>query len=135
MNAYCEISGTRSYGGEALASSCVLRHMNSCRIFHYIHSITYNNSTHWRSVNFDSCFNFLCHLGQVYLIFFGDNKLLRLFAWLVLICVPFFLPFPFWCVGQMRYREYHVSFDIESRGSVGMARLAEPVRRGSGQAS
>ena len=42
LNVYCEIFGTRSYGGDALASSCVLRHMNSCRIFHNIHSITYN---------------------------------------------------------------------------------------------
>ena len=42
LNVYCEIFGTRSYGGEALANSCVLRHMNSCRIFHNIHSITYN---------------------------------------------------------------------------------------------
>ena len=37
LNVYCE----SSYGGDALASSCVLRHMNSCRIFHNIHSITY----------------------------------------------------------------------------------------------
>ena len=37
LNVYCEIFGTRSYGGDALASSCVLRHMNSCRIFHNIH--------------------------------------------------------------------------------------------------
>ena len=41
LNVYCEIFGTRSYGGDALASSCVLRHMNSCRIFHNVHSITY----------------------------------------------------------------------------------------------
>ena len=41
LNLYCEIFGTRSYGGDALASSCVLRHMNSCRIFHNINSITY----------------------------------------------------------------------------------------------
>ena len=40
LNVYCEIFGTRSYGGDALASSCILRHMNSCRIFHNIHSIT-----------------------------------------------------------------------------------------------
>ena len=32
LNVYCDIFGTRSYGGDALASSCVLRHMNSCRI-------------------------------------------------------------------------------------------------------
>ena len=43
LNVYCEIFGTRSYGGDALASSCVLRHMNSCRIFDNIHSITYKN--------------------------------------------------------------------------------------------
>ena len=42
LNVYCEIFGTRSYGGDALASSCVLRHMNLCQIFHNIHSITYN---------------------------------------------------------------------------------------------
>ena len=41
LNVYCEIFGTRSYGGDALASSCVLRHMNSCRILHNTHSITY----------------------------------------------------------------------------------------------
>ena len=41
LNVYCEIFGTRSYGVYALASSCGLRHMNSCRIFHNIHSITY----------------------------------------------------------------------------------------------
>ena len=41
LNVYCEIFGTRSYGGDALASSCVLRHMNSCQIFHNIHSIIY----------------------------------------------------------------------------------------------
>ena len=46
LNVYCEIFGTRSYGGDALASSCVLRHMNSCRIFHNIHSITYNYILH-----------------------------------------------------------------------------------------
>ena len=34
--------GTRSYSGDAFASLCVLRHMNSCRIFHNTHSITYN---------------------------------------------------------------------------------------------
>ena len=44
LNDYCEILGTRSYGGDALASSCVLRHMNSCRIVHNIHSITYKYS-------------------------------------------------------------------------------------------
>ena len=39
---YCEIFGTRSYCGDAL-----LRHMNSCWIFHNIHSITYkHHSTH-----------------------------------------------------------------------------------------
>ena len=42
LNQYCEIFGTRSFGGDALASSCVLCHMNSCRIFHNINSITYN---------------------------------------------------------------------------------------------
>ena len=41
MNLYCEVFGTRSYGGDALASSCVLRHMNSSQIFHNINSITY----------------------------------------------------------------------------------------------
>ena len=45
LNVYCEIFGTSSYGGDALASSCVLRHMNSCRIFHNIHSITYNTQS------------------------------------------------------------------------------------------
>ena len=42
LNVSCEIFCTRSYSGEAFASSCVLRHMNSCRIFHNTHSITYN---------------------------------------------------------------------------------------------
>ena len=45
LNVYCEIFGTRSYGGDALASSCLLRHMDSCRIFHNIHSITYKYCT------------------------------------------------------------------------------------------
>ena len=36
LNEYCEIFGTRSYGGDALASSCVLCDMNSCRMFHNI---------------------------------------------------------------------------------------------------
>ena len=43
FNEYCEIFSTPSYGGDALASSCVLRHMNSCRISHNINSITYNH--------------------------------------------------------------------------------------------
>ena len=38
---YRKIFGTRLYGGDALASSCILRHMNSCRIFYDIQSITY----------------------------------------------------------------------------------------------
>ena len=45
LNLYCEIFGTRSYGGDALASSCVFRHMNSCRILHNINSITYKYCT------------------------------------------------------------------------------------------
>ena len=45
LNVYCEIFGTRSYGEDALASSCVLGHMNLCRIFHTIHSITYKYYT------------------------------------------------------------------------------------------
>ena len=48
LNVYCEIFGTRSYGGDALASSCVLRHMDSCRIFHNIHSITYKYLTRFQ---------------------------------------------------------------------------------------
>ena len=36
LNLYCEIFGTCSYGGDTLASSCVLCHMNLCRIFHNI---------------------------------------------------------------------------------------------------
>ena len=41
LTVYRKIFGTRSYGGDALASSCILRHMNSCRIFYDIQSITY----------------------------------------------------------------------------------------------
>ena len=43
LNIYCEIFGTRSYGGDARASSYVLRHMKLCRIFPNINSITYKN--------------------------------------------------------------------------------------------
>ena len=46
LTVYRKIFGTRSYGGDALASSCILRHMNSCRIFYDIQSITYNSSLH-----------------------------------------------------------------------------------------
>ena len=41
LTVYRKIFGTRSYGGDALASSCILRHMNSCQIFYDIQSITY----------------------------------------------------------------------------------------------
>ena len=41
VNLSCEIFGTCSYGGDALASSCALRHMNSCHVFHSKNSITY----------------------------------------------------------------------------------------------
>ena len=34
----------RTYNKNVIASSCVLRHMNSCRIFHSINSITYKYS-------------------------------------------------------------------------------------------
>ena len=44
LTVYRKIFGTRSYGGDALASSCILRHMNSCRIFYDIQSITYKYS-------------------------------------------------------------------------------------------
>ena len=44
LTVYRKIFDTRSYGGDALASSCILRHMNSCRIFYYIQSITYKYS-------------------------------------------------------------------------------------------
>ena len=44
LTVYRKIFGTRSYGGHALASSCILRHMNSCRIFYDIQSIKYNYS-------------------------------------------------------------------------------------------
>ena len=41
LTVYRKIFGTRSYGGDGLASSCILRHMNSGRIFYDIQSITY----------------------------------------------------------------------------------------------
>ena len=44
VTVYRKIFGTRSYGGDALASSYILRHMNSCRIFYDIQSITYKYS-------------------------------------------------------------------------------------------
>ena len=72
LNVYCEIFGTRSYGGDALASSCVLRHMNSCRIFHNIHSITYNCCSKFAemavqnlSTNLLGCTGrYFCHLSN-----------------------------------------------------------------------
>ena len=36
LTVFRKIFDTRSYGGDALASSCILRHMNSCRIFYDI---------------------------------------------------------------------------------------------------
>ena len=41
LTVYRNIFGTCSYGGDAIASSTILRHMNSCRIFYDIQSITY----------------------------------------------------------------------------------------------
>ena len=35
LNVYCEIFGKSSYGGVRL------HHMNACRVFHNIHSITF----------------------------------------------------------------------------------------------
>ena len=52
LNVYCEIVGTRSYGGDALASSCVLPHMNSCRIFQNIHSITYEDHSQGHGIQY-----------------------------------------------------------------------------------
>ena len=39
LTVYKKILGTRSYGGDA----SILRHMNLCRIFNNIQSITYNH--------------------------------------------------------------------------------------------
>ena len=41
LTVYSKIFGTHSYGGDALASSCILHHMDLCRIFYDIQSITY----------------------------------------------------------------------------------------------
>ena len=43
LNLYCEMFETCSYGGNALTSLCVLRHMNLCRLFPNINPITYNS--------------------------------------------------------------------------------------------
>ena len=52
-NLYCEIFGTGSYDRQALASLCVLRHMNLCRIFHNTNSITYNYCKYMYIENYD----------------------------------------------------------------------------------
>ena len=41
LNVYCEIFGTGSYGEGRTSLRVRLRHMNECRIFHNIHSITF----------------------------------------------------------------------------------------------
>ena len=43
LNVYCEIGlfGTSSYGEGRTSLRVRLRHMNECRIFHNIHSITF----------------------------------------------------------------------------------------------
>ena len=41
LNVYCEIFGMSSYGDGRTSLRVRLRHMNECRIFHYIHSITF----------------------------------------------------------------------------------------------
>ena len=37
--------GPSLHHGDALASSCVFRHMNVCRVFHNINSTTYSQSS------------------------------------------------------------------------------------------
>ena len=41
LNLYCEIFGTSSYGERRTSLRVRLRHMNECRIFHNINSITF----------------------------------------------------------------------------------------------
>ena len=41
LNVYCEIFGTSSYGEGRTSLRVRHRHMNECRIFHNIHSITF----------------------------------------------------------------------------------------------
>ena len=41
LNVYCEIFGTRSYGKGRTSLRVRVRHMNECRIFHNIHSLTF----------------------------------------------------------------------------------------------
>ena len=41
LNVYCEILGTSLYGEGRTSLRVRLRHMNECRIFHNIHSVTF----------------------------------------------------------------------------------------------
>lgn len=68
LHVYGEIYGPRSYGGDALTSSCVFRHMNSCRILRNINSITYNY-VHWSSWIFDHTMHFADSITMTYAMF------------------------------------------------------------------
>ena len=65
LTVYCEIFGTRSYGGDALASSCVLRRMNWCRIFHNIHSITYKYIVNLNNLSTAIMRVVICYVGSL----------------------------------------------------------------------